>query len=33
MKSNIYTYKSDIWSMGVMFYELLTGVTPWNCRN
>ena len=30
---NVYTYKSDIWSMGVLFYELLTGRTPWDCKN
>lgn len=24
--------KSDIWSIGVLFYELLYGVTPWTAQ-
>lgn len=33
LKLHIYSTKNDIWSMGVMFYELLHGCTPWlNCR-
>lgn len=33
MKDNIYTPKNDIWSLGVMSYELLAGKAPWECRN
>lgn len=30
---NIYSPSSDIFSFGVIFYELLTGITPWECKN
>lgn len=30
---NIYSQKNDIWSLGIMFYEILHGTTPWqNCK-
>lgn len=32
LKKNIYTVKNDIWSIGIMVYELLHGETPWECR-
>ena len=32
LKRNIYTVKNDIWSIGVIIYELLHGETPWECR-
>ena len=32
LKRNIYTVKNDIWSVGIMLYELLHGETPWECR-
>ncbi|KRX07671.1 Protein kinase-like domain [Pseudocohnilembus persalinus] len=28
-----YSAKSDIWSIGMMFYEMLFGKHPWNCRD
>jgi len=30
---NIYSPESDIFAVGVMYYELLVGVTPWECRS
>lgn len=32
LKKNIYTPKNDIWSIGIMVFELLHGETPWECR-
>ena len=32
LKKNIYSLKNDIWSIGVMAYELLHGETPWECK-
>lgn len=31
LKKNIYSIKNDIWSIGIMVYELLHGETPWEC--
>ena len=31
LNSNIYTIKNDIWSVGVIIYEILHGKVPWTC--
>lgn len=28
---NLYSHKSDIYSIGIMVYKMLTGNTPWKC--
>lgn len=32
LNDNKYSYKSDIWAIGVIFFELLTGRTPWKAK-
>lgn len=32
LNDNIYSSKSDIWAIGVIFYEMLTGRTPWKAK-
>ena len=29
LQSNIYTIKNDIWSLGIILYEILHGRAPW----
>ena len=33
MKSQKYDYKSDLWSVGIIFYEMLVGSTPFKSKN
>ena len=33
LKKNEYSFKTDIWAMGVIFFEMLTGDTPWRARD
>lgn len=33
LQNNIYSIKNDIWSVGVIFYEILHGKAPWTCSN
>ena len=33
MKNKKYDYKSDLWSIGIIFYEMLTGRTPFQAKN
>lgn len=32
LKNNEYSFKSDIWALGVIFYEMLFGQTPWKAN-
>ena len=32
LNDNLYSSKSDVWAIGVIFYEMLTGKTPWKAR-
>jgi calcium-dependent protein kinase len=33
LNEQAYTAKCDIWSLGVMLYEIIFGYSPWVCRN
>ena len=33
LRKNEYSYKSDIWALGVIFYEMLFADTPWRAKN
>tara|TARA_B110000261_G_C13080229_1_gene355655 strand:+ start:1258 stop:2493 length:1236 start_codon:yes stop_codon:yes gene_type:complete len=33
MKNQKYDYKSDLWSVGIIFYEMLVGSTPFKSKN
>ena len=33
MKKKKYDFKSDLWSVGIIFYEMLVGKTPFKAKN
>jgi serine/threonine protein kinase len=33
LKRNVYSNKNDIWSLGIILFEMLYGKTPWDCRS
>jgi serine/threonine protein kinase len=33
LKHERYTTKSDIWSIALIYYEMLVGKTPWTARS
>lgn len=32
LNDNLYSTKSDVWAIGVIYYEMLTGRTPWKAK-
>lgn len=32
LNENKYSFKSDIWALGVIYFEMLTGKTPWRAK-
>lgn len=33
LNKQTYTNKSDLWSIGLIFYEMIYGQTPWPANN
>jgi serine/threonine protein kinase len=33
LSKNYYTYKCDIWSMGIIIFEMLFEHPPWKCQD
>jgi calcium-dependent protein kinase len=33
LNKQTYTNKSDLWSIGLIFYEMIYGFTPWPANN
>lgn len=32
LKTNKYSFKSDVFALGIILYEMLNGKTPWDCK-
>ena len=32
LRTNKYSFKSDVFALGIMLYEMLCGKTPWDCK-
>ena len=32
LRKNDYSFKSDIWALGIIFYEILLNDTPWRAK-
>ena len=33
LEGKLYNHKADVWSLGIVFFELLTGYMPFTGRN
>jgi len=32
LTKDVYSFKSDIFALGIIVYKMLTGSTPWKCE-
>jgi serine/threonine protein kinase len=33
LKENLYSFSSDVWAVGVIFFEMMKGCPPWRARS